>query len=156
MSRKFSGRPFRERVELMTIPEPNSGCWLWLGYVGPNGYSHAMYGGKHMSGHRAAYLEFNGPIPDGMHVLHKCDVRTCLNPSHLVVGTHTDNMRDCARKGRLKMQKGERSANFILTADDVTDIRKSSLSNATLARRYGVRPHTIYKARNGYTWAHIK
>jgi hypothetical protein len=84
-------------------PEPNSGCWLWTASLRPNGYG--MFGiaaGSVQSAHRVAWELVNGPIPDGLHVLHRCDVRACVNPSHLFLGTRFDNMQDMIAKGRWK------------------------------------------------------
>ena len=75
------------------IPEPNTGCWLWLGFISPDGYGTRL-------AHRRAWELARGPIPDGMLVCHRCDVRHCVNPDHLFLGTHLDNMRDMIRKGR--------------------------------------------------------
>jgi hypothetical protein len=82
-------------------PEPNSGCWLWTGYIRPhNAYGAIWAEGRSQQVHRLAYALFKGPIPDNLCVLHKCDTRLCANPDHLFLGTQTDNMRDCWLKGR--------------------------------------------------------
>ena len=66
-------------------PEPNTGCWLWLGPVDERGYGKINAQGYYLA-HRLAYAETNGPIPEGLLVLHKCDVPSCINPDHLYVG----------------------------------------------------------------------
>lgn len=60
--------------------------------------------------HRLSFIAFNGPIPDGMYVLHKCDNRACINPEHLFLGTYSDNIRDCYAKGR-RNAKGRTNEN---------------------------------------------
>jgi hypothetical protein len=85
------------RFHAKYIPEPNSGCWLWDGWVNGRGYGRF---GKGLA-HRISWELHRGPIPAGMNICHKCDVPPCVNPDHLFLGTQTDNMRDCARKGRL-------------------------------------------------------
>lgn len=93
------------RFEAKYIPEPNSGCWLWLGPVKigrRQGYGQFTLEGKTVGAHRAAWRLFRGTIPDGLFVCHKCDVRTCVNPDHLFLGTHVDNMVDMESKGRGK------------------------------------------------------
>jgi hypothetical protein len=78
-------------------------CWLWTGCKHPVlGYGSigTGVGSKTMPAHRASYQIHIGPIPDGLHVLHRCDVRHCVNPEHLWIGTHSDNMADMAAKGR--------------------------------------------------------
>src|SRR5213595_2676709 len=81
------------------IPEPNSGCWLWLGSIDKLGYGKVTVRGFHLA-HRLAYAETKGPIPEGMLVLHKCDVPACINPEHLYVGDSQDNMNDMVMRGR--------------------------------------------------------
>lgn len=85
-----------------SIPEPNSGCWIWLGsWMGDpnNPYGCANHRNIHMRAHRFSYRAFKGET-NGLNVLHKCDVRMCVNPEHLFLGTHSDNMQDMVRKGR--------------------------------------------------------
>jgi hypothetical protein len=86
----------------LVIPEPNSGCLLWTGRYGRHGYG--TYGGgrigERRQAHRVVWEDVNGPIPDGLFVLHRCDVRGCVNPDHLFLGTAKDNTRDMMAKGR--------------------------------------------------------
>ena len=77
-----------------------SGCWKWQGAVDSHGYGRTRYNGKLTSAHRAAYEYMHKEIPEGMHVLHRCDNPPCINPAHLFLGTHQDNMDDMAAKGR--------------------------------------------------------
>lgn len=90
-----------ERIEKLSIPEPNSGCWLWLGQVSSLGYGHIMLSPsrRKTKAHRASWEAFRGPIGE-LQVLHTCDVRCCVNPEHLWLGTRSDNMRDMYAKGR--------------------------------------------------------
>lgn len=82
------------------LPEPNTGCWLWLGPFMYQGYGVTKIGGRQWRAHRLSYTTMVGPIPDGMHVCHACDVRECVNPEHLWLGTNADNTTDRHLKGR--------------------------------------------------------
>lgn len=90
--------PFEERY----TEEPNSGCWLWSGPIGRTGYGVYQTRQGPIVAHRASFQIYKGPIPDGLYVLHKCDVRCCVNPDHLWLGTLSDNMQDMHDKGRHK------------------------------------------------------
>ena len=75
------------------------GCWLWQA-SGPNGYGAMSVGGKAYPAHRLSYAYHRGPIPRGMHVLHSCDIRACVNPEHLRIGSAKDNCDDKTSRGR--------------------------------------------------------
>lgn len=78
-----------------------SECILWSKNKNKRGYGITMFRGKCMGAHRASWIENYGDIPDGMLVCHKCDNPSCINPEHLFLGTQSENMQDCKRKGRL-------------------------------------------------------
>lgn len=103
-------KPLKDRIEASSIPEPNSGCWLWLGAYDRDGYGRLQVGpGSPKAAHRASWEAFNGTIPHGLYVLHRCDLPACVNPDHLWLGTHSDNMRDCSAKGRLRRPQATRA-----------------------------------------------
>lgn len=87
-------------IEDRSEPEPNTGCWLWMQHTNRLGYGRLKQRNRSREAHRVSYEAFVGPIPEGMDVLHRCDVRCCVNPDHLFLGTHLDNMRDMAIKWR--------------------------------------------------------
>ena len=82
-------------IEKRSIPVPFSGCWLWTGCVdGKMGYGILELMERRLLAHRVSFEAFNGPIPESLHVLHKCDVPSCVNPNHLYAGTDQDNVND--------------------------------------------------------------
>ena len=141
------------------VPEPNTGCYLWLGTLSNQGYGivHNPADGKQMRASRVAFSRAHGPIPYGLFVLHKCDNPPCVNPDHLFLGTQADNMRDRLEKGRWKGggPPGEAAPLAKLTSDAVTAIRSSSEGGGVLARRYGVTRWTIMDIRHRRTWHHL-
>lgn len=149
-------------------------CWLWLGRTrgGYGRIAEAGRGSRVMSAHRVSYELAYGPIPDGLDVLHICDNPSCVWPEHLRVGTHTDNMRDMALKGRGALgarngrythpernTHGERSWTAKLTAADVVAIRArfvaGNITCAQLAREYGVDFKTISSIVQRRSWKHL-
>lgn len=105
-SRICSGKARRSRTDQQFLSNFDrsggaSSCHPWLGSGDKSGYGRGHYGGKKMLSHRAVWIIFNGPIPNGLKVCHTCDNPPCGNISHLFLGTQADNMRDCRDKGRL-------------------------------------------------------
>lgn len=89
----------REKIRDASRPDL-SGCWLWEYGVQKNGYGHLYWNGRTYRVHRLPYLAFVGPIPRGLYVCHHCDVRNCVCPTHLWLGTHLDNVKDMYQKHR--------------------------------------------------------
>lgn len=101
----MNGRSLAVRFYEKAMPEPNSGCWLWLGALDKDGYGHICTGGRKstpIGAHRASLMLAGRDIPKGMNVLHHCDVACCVNPDHLYVGTQINNAADMLRRGRHK------------------------------------------------------
>ena len=145
------------QIEHFSIPEPNSGCWLWIGAMGVRGYGSVKRGGRKFRAHRVSFEDYCGPIPAGMFVCHKCDVPSCVNPAHLFLGTHADNMDDMNRKGRGRSRglPGERNGRAVLTPSVVCAIRTDTGSLSVLARKYGVSDTTIGDIKARRTWGHV-
>ena len=160
-----SRAPATARFYRNITPEPNSGCWLWTGYLSSGyGIMRMSPNPKDRQGaHRASWLLHIGPIPDGLVVCHSCDVKSCVNPSHLFLGTYTDNMQDAVSKGRMKwkqksrpgLQRGEAHHSAKLTAEDVMAIRSSTAPGVTVAKQYGVTNITISRIRRRLIWQHV-
>jgi len=134
--------------------ESKSGCQVWQGWANASGYGCMVIKRVTYTVHRLAYAVWRGPVPEGKCVLHRCDNRRCVNPDHLFLGSHKDNNRDRARKGR--SATGERNGRSKLKAEHVREIRrlhaKHDLSLCALARRYGVHSSTIALVLDGETW----
>lgn len=134
-------------------------CWEWNAHRYWHGYGAFQVGAtKSTYAHRMAYTLENGPIPDGLKVLHRCDNRACCNPGHLFLGTQADNMADCAAKGRYADQKGVKHPLARLTDSDVIAIRQrheAGEGHQSIARDYGVTRQAIYRIVTRRAWAHI-
>lgn len=139
--------------------EPMSGCWLWSGGCGGNGYGYFSSGGKSIRAHRAVYELLVGIIGKGLCLCHKCDNRLCVNPEHMFVGTHSDNMRDMAQKKRAKPPKGESASWSKLTEKQVREIRhwaSMGVTHQILSEDYGVDRSHISRMCSGKNWSHLK
>jgi hypothetical protein len=174
----------RERFLKKVIPEPNSGCWLWIGGSFKSGYGTVYVGGgrsapRYEQAHRLSWKLFRGPIPAGDHhgttcVCHSCDNPACVNPDHLFLGSHADNMRDMAEKGRVVSCRGDQHWSRFkpesvtrgsthplhkLTEDDVVAIREAHASGQVkqidLARQYGVSAVLISRVIRRLAWPHV-
>lgn len=140
------------------IPEPNSGCWLWLGPIMNMGYGTVTLDGKNVLAHRVSFELSNGPIPDGMHICHRCDNTYCVNPDHLFAGTPLDNMRDCINKGRfvpLKTMRGEHHANSKLTEKDVLAIRADKRMKKVVATDFKITRTMVWEIQSRKSWSHL-
>jgi hypothetical protein len=130
-------------------------CWLWSS----KSYGKFRIDGRLVSAHRFIYELFHGPIPHGTIVRHSCDVRACVSPDHLLLGTHALNADDRKVRGRNNTARGERAGPAKLTSSQVMEIRRRYRSGGVyqhdLAREYGVAKHTIQAICSGATWAHL-
>lgn len=131
-------------------------CWNWLGALNCDGYGVINKRKREtMRVHRLSWMLFNGPIPDGLCVCHKCDNPSCVNPKHLFLGTPADNMKDKHRKGRSANQIGEENNNAKLTRHQVEfikDLVSEGLSKTFVAKMFGVRTAAISKIIKGQRW----
>jgi len=147
-------------------PEPMSGCWLWAGsFPACNRYGRFPRDGKWRAAHRVAWELLRGAIPDGLCVLHKCDVTACVNPDHLFLGTHTDNMRDMVSKRRhafhrdpTRIKRGRQHGAAKLADDKILSIRnlsKRGETQAAIARQFGISQGHVWRIVHGTRWAHV-
>lgn len=143
------------KVERVT----ESGCHLWVGRVGGNGYGQVRkrIDGKrrYFYAHRIAWEQANGPIPAGLCVCHRCDVPSCVNPAHLFVGTQAENVADRDRKGRGRAAKGALSGVSKLTEEQVLSIKKDGRVLREIAADYGIGKSQVSRIKRNETWEHL-
>jgi HNH endonuclease len=147
-----------ERLLGRCEPEPNSGCWLYLGGRNSDGYGSFYLNGQTVKTHRFAWEEMRGPIPSGLWVLHKCDVRHCCNPDHLYLGTIAENTADWVRRGRVPSQRGELNRRARLTGAQVVEMRAllaQGVNQQILAAQFGVSDSHVSEIKRGRKWAHV-
>lgn len=151
----LNGVDIKERFwNFVLKTESTDSCWLWQGAMKKDGY--ASFNGR--NAHRSCWLINVGEIPPGLAVLHRCDNRRCVNPSHLFIGTLDDNNKDRAAKGRSKPCRGERSNMAKLTAEKVLAIRTERANGAALkdlATKYSVSFQLISLIATRKVWTHI-
>lgn len=140
----------KNSYEKKVIKIENS-CWGWKGSVDSYGKGYGrMNFRKGLKAHRASWMIHNGPIPDGLRVLHKCDNRICTNPEHLFLGTLKENSADAAIKGRVRKK---------LSKEQVTEIRRLlslGIEGKKIAEQFNVSKTSIYAIKNHKSWNHFK
>lgn len=142
------------------VEKADSGCWLWEHTLTSTGYGTFVHEGERYYTHRLSWELHNGSIPDGLNVCHKCDVRNCVRPSHLFIGTQKDNMEDAAKKGRMEGPKGTVNGRSILDESDVREIRKlladGELTHKEIADRKGVHKNTVSAINTRQIWGWLQ
>lgn len=134
-------------------------CRVWTGERTRGGYGVVIVSTRPKRvrpAHRLAWELAHGPIPDGMNVLHRCDVRQCILPDHLFLGTDADNRDDCVAKGH--HARGERQGMAKLTEPEVLDIRRlvaEGVWRRQIAARFGISHVTVRSIAQRKTWKHI-
>lgn len=138
-------------------------CWEWTASLRATGYGQITINRKSVLAHRAMWMRFVGPIPEGMGVLHKCDNPKCVKIEHLFLGTHQENMDDMARKGRRSHSslRGSKNPHAIINEDQVRLIKmglKSCLKRGDmrkLALKLRIKYHLIKNIKHGNSWKHV-
>lgn len=166
-------KTLQERFDQKYVVDAKSGCWLWTAAVCSGGYGciGESITRKILPAHRVSWELHNGLVPSGLWVLHKCDVRRCVNPDHLFLGTVKDNGSDMAAKGRsLKGRsigpqknpgkdfaaRGGAHYRAKFSETDALEILKSKERGADLAAKFGVAPSAISKIRSRKSWKHLE
>lgn len=159
-----------ERLAYYSIPEPNSGCLLWIGACDSSGYGLLKWEGALHKAHRLAWEDVHGPLPPGKLACHKCDVTICINEGHLFPGTHDDNAADRNSKGRQAKGdalsfavrngeyhglQGEQHHQHKLTGSAVLAIRRAVGKQADIAAEFGVSQVLVSMIKLGKIWRHL-
>ncbi len=160
------GGPKRVPIEERFWPKVRKGgpeeCWEWLASKYPGGYgAFGVRGTGSRPAHRVAWMLVNGDIDNGLEVCHRCDTPACVNPAHLFLGTHQDNMTDMVTKGRSRSgMYGEAHTSAKLTEQGVVDIRRryaaGGVSQQFLADEYGVSQAVISHVVLRRTWKTVR
>lgn len=134
-------------------------CWEWIGGRHERGYGMMTIRHKGVRSHRFSYLIHNGPLPANSCVCHRCDNPPCVNPEHLFLGTHKENMEDRDGKGRNVNKRGDDNGASVLTSDQVREIKRlrdtGEMTQRAVAKRYGVGQGTVSRIVLGQCWAHL-
>lgn len=164
------GRPKAPKCSLDVVAQrfwarvnKTDSCWLWTASVRRGGYGQMWDGEKINAAHRLSWELANGPIQDGLWVLHKCDTPRCVNPGHLFLGTDLDNKHDMANKGRRKGKNGGLfGANHgmaKLNESQVLEIRELAASGLVarreIGRRFGVTRQQVTLIHKRKSWRHV-
>lgn len=165
MDRKQNRQAFSDTMALKALeryePDPNSGCWLWLGKLNGHGYGVLNYQQKTHRAHRFMYERHVGPIPDGLNILHSCDTPSCVNPSHLSPGTQSENMAQMYARRRKTVVRvsGEKSPHAKMSAETAEKIRqmvKAGVKTRHIMRELPVTRGQVNGIKTGKCWAIVR
>lgn len=142
------------------IPINENECMEWLGYVNPKGYGKLLHDSKSYRAHRLSYQIFVGDITKGKEVCHTCDNTKCINPNHLFLGTHQENMIDMCKKKRhiFAIQKGSEKPQSKLNEVQVRSIKRllaKKWKQRDIAERFSVHQTVIRDINLNKTWRHV-
>jgi hypothetical protein len=165
MPKKPELERFMEKTRLDGKPHRLLGtpCLLWTGSLRDNGYGQFYFRGQAAEkAHRVSWVLHRGKIPDGISVLHRCDVPACVNPEHLFLGTIADNNRDMSEKGRRvppPRYLGVSHPNAKLTPAKVREMRRLHQAKVPLSqicKRFGVSKSGAWHVLARESWAHVR
>lgn len=153
----------REIIFMRSVVKHESGCWIWNGETNSAGYgtfrdypSANEMKKKRVMAHRASYKFFVGRIPKGKEIMHKCDIKLCVNPKHLKPGTKKENEADKVAKGR--SNRGEQRWSTILAneqAQNILDSFRAGDSISSLADKFGVSYWIAYSIAKRLRWKYL-
>ena len=158
MARPKKGVTFHDRVAAGTMFNARTGCHEWMGHRDDCGYGRINRDGRLVRLHRETWKDIHGDIPRGLCVCHHCDNPSCINPEHLFLGTHQDNMTDKAAKGRVVIKRGSQNPVAKLNETQVEAIKKRLFLGETckeLGRAFGVSEGNIRHIKKNRKWQHV-
>lgn len=145
------------RNGVLEFVENDNGCFITTSHVlNKDGHCYICRNYKQVRAHRHIYEECFGEIPKGLVVRHKCDVRNCINPEHLELGTNRENTHDTINRGRKAL--GERSHRNSITEEKAREIKimlRDGKRNCEIIRALDVTSKIVYSIRSGRTWNHV-
>lgn len=163
----WESMPLKDRF-FRHVDKTRGECWIWTAHKSRSGYGTFWMpesDGKpetNVRAHRLSWILTNGPIPDDLCVLHKCDNRACVNPGHLFLGTNQDNTDDMIAKGRKgypNPKRGEESSVSVLTTEQVIEIKRlltsTNLLCSEIASQMGIARHSVYNIKLNRGWDHV-
>lgn len=154
---RLPGRSIEERFFAGIEADPNGGCWFWGAASDGHGYGVMNVMGTVEKTHRLSWRLFRGEIPDGLHVLHRCDTPPCVNPVHLFLGTPADNSADKHSKGRDNPSRGSDHFRAKLTEEAavaiVQEVRRGR-THRDIGREYGISHAVVGEIARGNAWKH--
>ena len=138
--------------DFMSKVEKTDTCWIWTGSKDKSGYGQFMVNYKNVRAHRYAYSQLKGPIPVGLILRHSCDTPECVNPEHLIAGTHKENATDRVNRGRNRDQRGTNNNMSKLTVEKILAIRDDDRIQLEIAREYGISQQTVSDIKRRKIW----
>lgn len=144
----------RKAFDARWMPEPNSGCWLWTGSYQSSGYGiyEMPFAQQRIRAHRLSWLLHCGQLPRDLYICHQCDVRGCVNPKHLWIGTTQQNTADKVLKNRQARRTRENCWNNKLDWEKVRLIRQDGRPRRIIAEQYGVSGSLITLVKKHVIW----
>lgn len=154
MSKTLAMTP-QDQIRFWSRVDKRGECWEWVRGKFPSGYGAFWIHGRQEYAHRLAYFSSTGQHPGPLEVRHTCDNRACVRPDHLVLGTHADNMRDMAERGRAARLSGEAGPSAKMTwalVDAIRQMAKEGVGVREIGRRVGVSHTSVGNVLQGKSW----